>query len=273
MSEFLNHPAVQGGIAPLVAALVVAALLARTKVAWLGIAAGYVTMIALTTGFEFSPLTIARKTMLLGLLAPLIGVAADLTTRRSRIVATVLVAAAAALSCWVFATVLQQREGMSGITAGVGIAIFVAALVAAMLRHDDDGLRGGAAGLGLGLAVGVAGLLSASIGALIAGISIAAASGAMLLIQVVFSRTLAPGYTGMLPLGILCALLPAGTLLLAELPWYALPLLLAVPIAVSLPAPERAPLVVRAAVLAGYAFIAAALPILAAWYSARGSLS
>ena len=60
--------------------------------------------------------------------------------------------------------------------------------------------------------------------------------------------------------------------MLAELPWYALPLLLLVPLAVALPAPERAPLIARAAVLSVYALAAAALPILAAWYAARGSL-
>ena len=49
-------------------------------------------------------------------------------------------------------------------------------------------------------------------------------------------------------------------MLLAELPWYALPLLLLVPLAVALPAPERAPLIVRAAVFAVYALAAAASP-------------
>jgi hypothetical protein len=39
-----------------------------------------------------------------------------------------------------------------------------------------------------------------------------------------------------------------------------------------LPAPERMPRLVRAAVLAGYGLIAAAFPILAAWFAARGSL-
>jgi hypothetical protein len=57
--------------------------------------------------------------------------------------------------------------------------------------------------------------------------------------------------------------------LLAELPWYALPLLLLVPLAVALRAPDRAPFIVRAAVLAGYALVAAALPILAAWFAPR----
>ncbi len=61
MQELLDHPAVQGGVAPLVVALIVAAALARTRFAWLAIVAGYATMIALSTGFSFSPLTCAAK--------------------------------------------------------------------------------------------------------------------------------------------------------------------------------------------------------------------
>jgi hypothetical protein len=146
-------------------------------------------------------------------------------------------------------------------------------LVAATLRFHDDGPRGGAAGLGLGLATGIAGVLSASIGYLIAGTAIAASAGALLLVQVALSRKLAPGVTGTLPIGVLCALFGAGALMLAELPWYALPLLVLVPLAVALPVPERAPLIARSAVLALYAIVAAVFPILAAWYAARGSLT
>jgi hypothetical protein len=273
MQDFLNHPAVQAGIAPLVVALVVGALLSRTKFAWLAIIAGYATTIALSTGFAFTPLTVARKTLLLGLLAPLIGIVADFLPKGSRAVRILLAVAAGVVSCWVFASILQQREGIAKIIAAGGVLLFTAVLVAATVRHADDGLRAGAAGLGLGLAVGIAGVLSASIGALASGVSIAAASGALLLIQVIQSRALPAGYTGTLPIGLLCALVPAGTMFLAELPWYALPLLAIVPIVVGLPAPDRAPTIVRAAILAFYALVAAALPILAAWYAARGSLT
>jgi hypothetical protein len=140
-------------------------------------------------------------------------------------------------------------------------------------RWRDDGLRAGAAGVGLGLATGIAGVLSASIGFLLSGVAMAAAAGALLLVQILFSRSLAPGFTGTLPIGIATALFAVGTLLLAELRWYVLPLLLLVPVAVALPAAERAPRIVRAALLVGYALVAAAVPILGAWYAARGSLS
>ena len=55
MQDLLDNPAVQAGIAPLVVALIIALLLARTPAAWLAIAAGYATMLALSTGLSFSP--------------------------------------------------------------------------------------------------------------------------------------------------------------------------------------------------------------------------
>jgi len=265
----LDHPAVQGGVAPLVAALVVAAIFARTRFAWLAMLAAYATMVALTTGFSMTPLTVARKTILIGLIVPLVGLALDLMPRASKSLVPVVVVAAGAVSMWVFLSILRQRDPMPAIAIGGGVALFTAVLVGLALRVRGDGLRGGAAALGLGLATGIAGLLSASIGYLLAGVSIAAGGGALLLTQVLLSRQLAPGFLGMLTCGLLTALFAVGSMLLAELPWYALPLLLLVPLAVTLRAPERAPFLVRAAVLAGYALIAASLPILAAWFAPR----
>ena len=272
MSEFLDHPAVQGGVAPFVVALIVAFALGRTRFVWLAIMPAYATMVALDTGFSLFPPTVARKTWLIGLLAPLAGIAADRYKRSSGRITPAIVVATGLLSLWVFRTVLQNHEGAGAIVAGAGIAVFVAAMVAVVLRLRDDGLRCGAAGLGLGIAAGIAGILSASIGALVAGVAIAAACAAMLVVQLTLSRTLAPGFTGALPVGLLVALIAAGTQQLALLPWYALPLLLLVPFAVSLPAPRQGPLFTRAAVLAAYALTVAALPIGAAWYAARTSL-
>ena len=273
MVALLEHPAVQGGAAPLVVALVVAAIFARTRFAWLAIVAAYAMMVALTTGFSFSPLTVARKTVLVGLIVPIVGLALDLLPRAPKAFAPAMAIAAGAVSVWIFMSILVQRAAATAIGIGGGIALFVAVLVALMLRLRDDGLRAGAAGLGLGLATGIAGVLSASIGYLLAGISIAAGAGALLLMQVLLSRRLTPGFLGTLTCGLLTALFAAGALLLASLPWYALPLLLLIPAAVLLPAPSRGPVILPAAVLAAYALAAAAFPILAAWYAARGSLS
>jgi hypothetical protein len=272
VSEFLDHPAVQGGIAPFIVALIVAFALGRTRFVWLAIMPAYATMVALDTGFSLFPPTVARKTWLIGLLAPLAGVAADRYRRSSQRITPTLIVFAGLISIWVFRTVLQNHGGVEALVAGAGIAVFVATMTAAVLRLRDDGLRCGAAGLGLGIASGIAGILSASIGALVAGVAIAAACAAMLLVQIVLARRSAPGFTGALPIGLIVALIAAGTQQLALLPWYALPLLLAVPIAVSLPAPRPGPLFSQALVLAGLALAAATLPIAAAWYAASTSL-
>jgi hypothetical protein len=269
VNELLDHPLFQGGLAPLGVAMVVGFALARTRFAWLAIMPAYATMVALDTGFSLFPPTVARKTMAVGLLAPLVGIVADLYPRLSRRIALVLVIVAALLSLWIFQTALENRTATNAIVAGAGVAVFVAAMVAAVLQLRDDGLRGGAAGVGLGLAASVAGILSASIGALIAGAAIASACGAMLILQIVLSRPLAPGFTGALPVGMLIALIVARTQELALLPWYALPLALIVPLAASMPVPRQSSVIARAAVLVAYALAAAALPIGAAWYAAQ----
>jgi hypothetical protein len=273
VSEFFDHPAFQGGVAPFVVALIVAFALGRMRFVWLAIMPAYATMVALDIGFTLFPPTVARKTWLIGLLAPLAGIAADRYRRSSPQIVPGLAVAAGLLSLWIFRTVLENHEGAGAVAAGAGIAIFVGAMIAAVLRLRDDGLRCGAAGLGLGLAAGVGGILSASIGALVAGVAIAAACAAMLVVQIVLKRTLAPGFTGALPIGLIVALIAAGTQQLALLPWYALPLLLLVPVAVSLRAPRPGSLLARAAALSAWALAAAAIPIGAAWYAALTSLS
>lgn len=272
MEQLLQHPAVQAGVIPLLAALLVAAALSRRHYAWLAIPAGYAAMIAVSTGFAFEPLTASRKLVLVVLLSSLAGIVVDLLPHY-RGIASSLSIAAGLVATWVFASVISQREGTLAWLAGAGIAAFVALLVFAAVRHRDNGLRTGAAGLGLGLATGVVGVLSASIGFLMGGVAVAASAGAVLLVQVVFSRSITPGFTGTLPIGLATALFAVGTVMLAELKWYLLPLLLLIPVAVLLPAAYRAPRIVRAAILAGYALVAAAIPILAAWYAARGSVS
>ena len=269
MSEIVGHPLFQGGLAPLVVALIVGFALARTRFAWLAIMPAYATMVALDTGFSLFPPTVARKTMAIGLLAPLVGIAADFYPRASRRIAVALVIVTALLSLWIFQTVLQNHDGATAFLAGTGVTLFVAAMIASMLRLRDDGIRAGAAGLGLGLAASIGGILSASIGALVAGAAIASACAAMLIVQVALSRMLAPGFTGTLPVGLLVALIAAGTQQLALLPWYALPLLLLVPLAAAMPVSHHRSPIVRATILAGYALAASALPIGAAWYAAR----
>ena len=273
MTAILEHPAVQGGVAPFVVALIVAAVLGRTRYGWLAIVAGYATMVALSTGFSFSPLSASRKILLLCLLAPLVGMAADTFVTRARPVAYALTLVAGVAAAWVFLSVLSQREGAQAWLAALGVLLYAAAMVYAMLSLRDDGLRTGVAGLGLGLATGIAAVISASIGFLLAGMAVAASCGALLLVWVVTSRPVAPGILGTLSIGVLIALFAEGALMLAQMPWYALAALLLVPLAVRLPVRDGASTFVRALTLSLYALAAASVPIAAAWFAARATVS
>lgn len=273
MNDFLQHPAVQAGVAPFVVALIVAALLGRTRFAWLAIVAGWATGYALVNGISFSPLTASRKILLLGLLAPLVGLAADTWFSRGRPAALALAVVAGIAAPWVFLSVLGQQEGARGWLAALGIVAFAGALVYAMLSLREDPLRSGAATLGLGFGVGVAAVLSASIGFLFSGVAVGASAGALLLVWVITSRPVAPGMLGTLTVGLLIALFAEGALMLAQMPWYALAALLLVPLAVRLPVRESASVFFRAFVLTVYALAAALVPIAAAWLAGRGGAS
>lgn len=268
MNELLQNPAVQAGVAPLLVALAVALALHGTRYAWLAIVAGYATFVALTSGFQFDPLTAGRKIVLLSLLAPLVGLVVDRTPGgRGLQVAVALAAGAAAV--WTFLSVLSQRAGMEAILPAAGIAVFAVVLTVLFLRMRDDGLRTGAAGVALGIAAGIAGLLSASIGFFMAGIAIAAASGALLLAQ--FARgPVAAGALGALSIAVPIALVSSGSLMLAQLPWYALAAMIVVPAVALLPSASTGGSFRRALVIGLPALAAAAVPILAAWFAARG---
>lgn len=271
---FDSNPALQaafqGGIAPFVVALAVALLLARTRYAWLAIVAAYATQVALSTGFSFTPLSASRKILLLSLAAPLVGIAAYALESRGRSIVYALAGLAGLATIWVFVTVLQQREGAAAWMTGIGIVVFAGALVALMLSLRADPARAGAAGVGLGLATGVIALMSASVGFMTAGISVAAGAGALLLVSVLRREPQPPGVLGTLSIGVMIALFAEGALMLAKLPWYALALLLLVPLAVRLPVREDSAPVVRAAILFAYAIAAALIPIAAVWIAPGG---
>ena len=267
MGSWLEHPAVQAGVVPVLVALAVALALRRVGLAWVAPTAGIASAVALATGIAFVPLTAGRKVLLLALLAPVAGWLVDRADGRA--VRALACVAAGAVSTWVFWTVLAQRAPLAAAGVALGVAVFVGGLCALMLALRDDGPSAASAGLGLGLATGIGALLSASTGYFTAGIALAAGSGALLLVQFAAGAAIRPGAIGALAIGVAAALFAAGTLLLAELPWTALPLLLAVPAVGAVPLPRpwspRARLVVRTVAAAG----AAALPVLAAWVAAR----
>jgi hypothetical protein len=271
MQSLFDDPMVQTGFAPLLVALLVGGALLRTRFAWFAVAAAFATAVGLSTGIGFTPLTASRKVLLLVLLAPFVGLVLDLLPRPPRLAAPALAALCGLASVWVFWSVLSQREAAQALALAAGVAVFVTLLVGLTLRLRGDGVAGGAATVALGLAVGVAALLSASIGNLANGVAVAAGGGAMLLLQFALGRAVAPGFIGTLTTGLGAALFTAATFVLAQLPWYAMPLLLLVPLAANLDfVPERSPRV-RLVVTAAVTLAVASATVLAAWLATRGA--
>ena len=271
MDELLSNPAVQGGLGPLLAGLIAAAILFPVRLAGLAAAAGFFTAVYLTGSLAFEPLTATRKIFLLALAAPAAGVIADLAFKPTRAAGVVLGVLGGAASVWVFWSLLSQRPPAEAMLYGGGVALFVLWLVAFMMPLHDQPVRAGAAGLGLGLGAGIGAVLSASLVLGLIGIGLAAGCGGFLLLAMALGKRVSGGATLALSVGVAAAFLAAGAMLLAKMPWYALAVLALVPVAVRLPVPERAPAWGQAIVASIYTLAVAGGACWLAWLASRGA--
>src|SRR5437867_11842258 len=101
MQEMLANPAVQGVLAPFIAALIVAALLAPLRLGGLAVVAAFATAVYFIAGFTFAPLTATRKIILLGLAAPLAGIVIAFAFPPTRLRARVLALCVTAAAAWI----------------------------------------------------------------------------------------------------------------------------------------------------------------------------
>lgn len=258
MNELLNHPAVQGGLAPFAAALLVALVLGRVRLGGLSVVAAFATTVFFVAGFSFTPLTATRKIILLGFAAPIVGVLADFAFKPTKIEAVVLALAGGAAALWVFWPVLAQKEAAQAWLLGGTAVASVAWLIGfSQVYLSGDGVRAGAAGLGLGLGTGIAAILAASASYGMYGIALGAGAGAFLLPQMITGKTSEAGATYMLTAALIAGLIAAGAMVLADLRWYSVLVLALVPVAASLPVPQKAPLWLQAILVSLYAFLVA----------------
>jgi hypothetical protein len=270
MESWLSHPAVQAGIAPLVAGLLVAAIGMPLRLAGLAAAAGFATALYLTGNFVFDPLTALRKLALAGMGAGLLGLVADLAFKPARTAGIMLGLLAGAASAWVFSAVLMQKPPLAAVGHGVGIGLLVLVTVAFMLELHSHPIRAGAAGVGLGLGAGIGAILSASALIGMYGLALGAACGGFLLVAMIFGHRVVAGASFTLAAGVIASLLASGALLLAKLPWHAAAALALVPVAVRLPLPERAHPALQAVVASLYAAAVAGGACALAWMASRG---
>jgi len=263
MRELLNHPAVQGGLAPFVVALIVAELLQRMRLSGLAIIAGFAATVYLVSGFAFDPLTASRKIVLLTLAASLF--ALPLMFFNPRWLRGLLAIAGGAAAVWVMQRILQQQAVSPMLLWGAGCAAYVGWLVFWMDGLHESSMRAASAGVGLGMGTGLAALFGAS--ALLGqyGLALGAAAGAYLLIQMLTNAPLPCGRSITLPLSLAAGLIACLAVLTAELPWYVLPVLATIPLAAKIPVPAKQALWIQSALLTIVTLACAAGAVYLTW--------
>lgn len=263
MHALMNHPAVQGGLAPFLVALIAAELFQRLRLSGLAVIAGFATTVYLVSGFAFEPLTATRKIVLLGLAASILG--ALLSWLAPRWARTALAIAGGVAALWMADRILQYQTIPNMLLWGAGCAFYTAWLVYWMDELQGDAVRAASAGLALGLGSGLAALFGASALLGLFGLSLGAAAGAVLLILMVTGSSLPCGRSFTLSLSLIAALSACLGVLTAELPWYALPLLAAIPLAAKIPVPAKSALWLQSLLLSAATLLVAAGAVYLTW--------
>jgi len=273
VEDLFNHPAFQGGVAPFAVGLIVAAALQWARLSGLAVAAGFVTAVYLISGLTFEPLTATRKIVLLGCIAPAVGLLMDFAFKPTRIGRALVAVASGAVCVWVFWSILVQKELIEALFFGGITSVFVAAVTAIGLSIAQQPVRASTAGLTLGLGAGISAMLGASALYALYGIALGAGAGAFLLLQMVLGRRIFAGATLTLPAALTSGLLAAGAMIQATLPWYALPALVFVPVAALVPLPEKMPIWQQAFLRSGCAMMAAGIAFTLTWRFAGNAIT
>lgn len=269
LQGLVANPIVQSSALPLLAGLAAAALLYPLRLEGLAAIAGFLAAVAAIGNFGFEPLTATRKIVLTGAAAALIGALSDFTLKPTRFSAPALGVVFGVAGLWVFWTVLAHKPLAEAALLGVGIVALTAWFVAATVTLALDPARAGGAGLGLGLGAGFSAVLGAS--ALIGqyGMALGSACGGFLVLLMIIGPRVQAGAALALTASVLAALLAAGAVLLAQLPWVAAAALGLAPLLARLPLP-RSPLWMQPVLAGVYASVAAAAACALAWLQSRG---
>ncbi len=254
----------QGGFAPFLAALVTAELLQRLRLSGLAVTAAFAVTVYLAGSLSFEPLTAARKIVLLGLLAPaLVLILNPLIS--TWLLRPLLAAAGGAAALWVIQRILEQQQAAVMLVWGAGCAFYAGWLVYWMDRLEAAPVHSGSAGLALGAGTGVSALFGASALLGLFGMSLAASAAACLLIQVLTNRDLACGRSFTFTLALSAGLTGSFAVLSAELPWYALLPLAAIPLVGRIRVSETSGVWLQSMLLSAAALACAAVSVYLTW--------
>lgn len=270
MNDLLANPAVQAGVVPFIIAFVLAAILSRSG-EWngLGILAGFIMVVLLTTGIQFEPLTSTRKIVLLTLVASVIaGTMVILKPDFKRYRGLFFIVGFVAM-LWVLWPYLKRQEIFDAIIAGGGLGIFVAwCYVTFLSQKNISSLASTASISAAGFGVGGAVLLGAS--ALLGqmGIAIGSSAFGILMASIVTKRTGHASYFATGVAGLSLGLIAGAATVYAKLPWYALLPFMTIPILARIGLTNDQSPSLKALIWFGICMVPASLAIFLSWNAA-----
>jgi hypothetical protein len=263
LHELLTHPAIIAGLLPFIVALITAELFQRLRLSGLALIAGLAATVYFTGDFGFEPLTATHKIFWLGIAASVISIPLSLLTWAFWRPILSLLAAGSAV--WVTWHLLQKQSIANELLWGVGCAAYAGWLVFWFDGLQHKSVAAGNAGVALGIGTGMAALLSGSVQLGEFGLALGAASAAYLFIQFITNSRLSCGYSFTLPLSLVAGILACTSFISTQQPWYTLPALALIPLASSIPVPERWSVGLQTLVLSLLTFACAGVAVYLAW--------
>jgi hypothetical protein len=237
LHALFNHPAVQAGLIPFIAALLSAELLLRLRLSGLAIVAGFAATAYFAGSFALEPHTVAQKIVWLGIASGVLAIPLTLLNWTSwRYLLTALAAGSAVWLTWGF---LQQRALTDAVTWAAVCAIYTGWLVFWFDGLKEKSVAAGNAGMALGVGTGLAAFISAVELPGIFGLAAGAAATGYLFLQIITNNRLPCGRSFTLPLSLIAGLVASFAVVSSHQPWYTLAALGMIPLAGLIPVPEK----------------------------------
>ena len=240
MSALLQNPAIQSGILPFIVALLSLIILRPLGWYWacLALVIAFYCGVYFVVGFQITPLTSTRKIILLGMVATILGLILDTLPINRRNLIILITVLSAGASLWLLWPILSRKEGMMLWLTVIGALTYVPLMTALVERNRlaQPAIYAGIFAMGIG--TGLSALLGASalLGQL--GSSIGAATGAFILLALV-NKPVPAGTTFTFPAALLCGLIGVSAVAYAQLPWYSLLMITAIPLILNIPLPPK----------------------------------
>jgi hypothetical protein len=263
LHALLVHPAIQAFLAPFLLALFTAEVLQRLRLSGLAIIAGLAVTVYLLGGFSYALHSSTQKMVWLGLASGLLAI--PLSLANWSLWRPVLMVLAAAAVLWVAQRTLMQHSTPTALQWAAGCALYVGWIVFWMDTLHDAPVRAASAGIALGLGSAAALLIA---GVSVPGkydLAIAAAALAYLFIMFVSNSLLPCGRSFTLPLSLVAGISGCLAVLNANLPWYILAVLAAIPLTGKLPVSEQSPVWMQSTLLSTAALLFAAGAAYLSW--------